>query len=490
MLHGQLEEAARKNRQNLIIFSLCGIVFLLSIALLLLFTNSFGNKKAEDTPQPLTSSPTAEPALNPAELPIDRPVEPQQGTTQTSNKEVLSLVSQFEETIEPKLMASEFQAWDGTLPQQLLAEKQQAIENLATGKTDQAFDQFTNLIKRATDALAEFEGEFAAAMDNARSALSVDAYREANIAISRAVSLKPTDPDALDLKERIEMLPKILSLIEQAEIAKTENNLLKEQQLSEEISRLDPTRTTYTNRAVAIEKLLVNQKYEDVVISGNEAARSNDLKSLQQSVQVARSLFPDRAETQDLEAKLVALKRKIAFNAFMTNAHSAVSNDDWKAALTAYQQAETIHPNDQEVKGGIALSSQIIQHQNTLQKFNQDPERLANEAIKKSAKNALQDASTLGAISPNLGTQIEHLKANIEKYNRLIEITVISDGLTNVSVRGVGQVGTVTEYSIRLKPGKYRLEGKRQGYKTKSVSITVSPEDTNMRVEIIADERI
>lgn len=490
MLHGQLEEAARKNRLNLIIFSLCGVVFLLSIALLLLFTNSFETKTAEDMSQPTLSSPASEPALNPSETPIDRPIIPQQGTAQTSNKDVLRLVSQFEETIEPKLRAPEFQAWNETLPQQLLSDKQQAVANLAAGNTDQAFEQLAHLIKKATDAFAEFEGEFAAAIDNARSALSVDAYREANTAVNRALSLKPTDLDALTLKERIETLPNILSLIEQAEVARTENNLLKEQQTSEEISRLDPTRTAYADRAAAIEKLLVNQKYEDIIISGNEAARSENLKSLQQSAQVARSLFPDRAETKDLENKLVTLKRKIAFNAFMTNAHSAVTNDNWDAALNAYRQAETIHPNDQEVIGGIALSSQIIQHQNTIQNFNQDPGRLVNEAIKKSAENTLQDASTLGAISPNLNTQIEHLKTNIEKYNRLIEITVISDGLTNVSVRGVGQVGTVTEYSIRLKPGEYRLEGNRQGYKTKSVSITITPEDTNVRVEIITDERI
>jgi len=402
----------------------------------------------------------------------------------------LVLVNQFEQTIEPALLTPEFEAWNKDLQQALRAEKKQAVENLAAGNTDQAFAQLSSAIKKATDALAEFDGEFAAAVDNAKSALSVDAYREASTAINMALKLKPNDPDTLNLREQIEALPQILSLIEQAAVARTENNLLKEQQLSEEISALDPNRTAYADRAADINTILVNRKYEDIIISGNEASRSSNLKALQQSVEVARSLFPSRSETKDLENKLVELKQKIAFNRFMTNAHIAVTNDKWNDALTAFKQAETIHPNDQEVIGGIALASQIIQHQNSLQDFNNNPGRLVNETIRKSAENTLDNASTLGTISPHLNNQINQLKTNIEIYNQPIEILVISDGLTDISVRGVGQVGTVKQYSIRLKPGNYRLEGKRQGYKTKSVSITIAPEDKNVRVEIIADERI
>ena len=41
------------------------------------------------------------------------------------------------------------------------------------------------------------------------------------------------------------------------------------------------------------------------------------------------------SEKKDLEKKLVTIKKKIAFNRFMTTAHAAVTNDNWKDALTA-----------------------------------------------------------------------------------------------------------------------------------------------------------
>ena len=44
--------------------------------------------------------------------------------------------------------------------------------------------------------------------------------------------------------------------------------------------------------------------------------------------------------------------------------------------------------------------------------------------------------------------------------------------------------------SSRLKPGSYVLEGKREGFKTKLVPITIDPDDTVVEVEVITDERI
>jgi len=491
MLQGRLDEAARATRQNLIIVGLCAVVFVMSISLVLVFTQYFTKEKSavqavspqlEDLPSKsdLTlKDDAAQELTQPAELNL-----------KTSHKAVLSLINQFEEEIEPKVAAQEFGLWNSALQQRLLNEKRQAIETLAKGDLDLAFDQLTQAIKDAKDALSELESEFAAEIDNALSAFSVDAYREARIAIDKALTLKASDPDAINLKKQIGKLPEIQSLIDQANVARTENDLYKEQQISLKISQIDPNRTAYAERADEIELLLIEQKFEDVVIAGNEANRTDNVKALQQIITVARALYPERAETRDLEGKLLFLRHKIAFNGFMINAHTAISNDNWKVALTAYKQAQTIHPDDSEVIGGITLASQIIQHQNSIRDFNIDPGRLANVTVKKSAENTLENASTLGAISPTLKAAITRLEVNIENYNRPVNITVISDGLTNVSVRGIGQVGIVSQHSIQLKPGNYRFEGKRQGYKTKSVSITITPEDTNVRVEVIADERI
>ncbi len=82
------------------------------------------------------------------------------------------------------------------------------------------------------------------------------------------------------------------------------------------------------------------------------------------------------------------------------------------------------------------------------------------------------------------------LKNRIVDYNRLVDIWVVSDKTTQVSVRGVGQVGQVDKYKIQLKPGRYILEGRREGYRVKAVELTVTPDDRSIDVKVICDERI
>ena len=67
---------------------------------------------------------------------------------------------------------------------------------------------------------------------------------------------------------------------------------------------------------------------------------------------------------------------------------------------------------------------------------------------------------------------------------------VRSDGKTEISVRRVGIVGKTLEKVINLRPGDYTFEGKRAGYKSKLVKLTVPFNGTGLDIKIICDEQI
>ena len=69
-----------------------------------------------------------------------------------------------------------------------------------------------------------------------------------------------------------------------------------------------------------------------------------------------------------------------------------------------------------------------------------------------------------------------------------MKITVISDGLTEISVRRVGQVGRHERATIELTPGRYELEGRRPGYRSKLVALDVNFGIERMQVEVVCDE--
>jgi ABC-type phosphate/phosphonate transport system ATPase subunit len=68
-------------------------------------------------------------------------------------------------------------------------------------------------------------------------------------------------------------------------------------------------------------------------------------------------------------------------------------------------------------------------------------------------------------------------------------VQVNSDGKTYIVVLGVGHVGEYKQKVISLKPGKYVLQGKREGYRNKRVEFTVKA-NTPISVSLVCDERI
>ena len=67
---------------------------------------------------------------------------------------------------------------------------------------------------------------------------------------------------------------------------------------------------------------------------------------------------------------------------------------------------------------------------------------------------------------------------------------VVSDNQTNIIVRGVGVVGITLSKTIQLTPGRYKFEGKREGYKSKLIDVLIPYDKTSYRLSVICDEPI
>ena len=110
--------------------------------------------------------------------------------------------------------------------------------------------------------------------------------------------------------------------------------------------------------------------------------------------------------------------------------------------------------------------------------------------VKRHALQVLDTAHQVSNNSPSLKKQELELRNIISLYEEPIEVEVISDGETEILVRGVGKVGKVLKKIITLKPGFYKFEAKRNGYKTKLISVEIVAGQNNKIIEIICDESI
>lgn len=495
MFEKKIEEAAKASRQKFLLLVMsCTIILLAFIVFLLLpgfFKSDTGHDGGSGTAQ--TPAPIAEPKH------VETPEATKAAGSKSANfdseqlreqREVTALVGRYEDTLEPTVQTAGFAAWDQDRQHDLIQGKKDVITKLASGNIDGAYNDILDLIEQADTSIATYRDAVQIAIAEAEAALAGDNYQLARTAIDRALLLDGNDRKAQDLKQKIDALPELLDLIDRVRVAAVENNLEKERDLLQQILEKDPSRSGFRDRLNEINSLLTERRYEQVIANGLQAHRTGKVKELASAYDRAKGIFPSREETENLASLLISLKREIAFDNFVIEATAAMEADDWQQAHKGFEKALTIHSDDQEARNGLEMSKSILNAKREISAYLGKPERLSTDTVKNAALKAVTDAEIFGALSQSLQSEMGQLLSQIEKMNREIDVLIISDKSTLVSVKGVGRVGQVDRYSIRLKPGAYVFEGKREGFRTKLVPITIRPEDNAVRVEVITDERI
>jgi hypothetical protein len=91
---------------------------------------------------------------------------------------------------------------------------------------------------------------------------------------------------------------------------------------------------------------------------------------------------------------------------------------------------------------------------------------------------------------PRLQDQSSLLEQLIELATTPIQVTLISDNQTQVSVYRVGDLGSFTATELALKPGNYTVIGQRRGYRDVRQPFNELPGNETGPITIICSERI
>ena len=174
----------------------------------------------------------------------------------------------------------------------------------------------------------------------------------------------------------------------------------------------------------------------------------------------------------------------------ISEARSASQSDDWDTAEKLYEQASNIIPNYKEAIDGHLLSRKIVSFNDQLLHHLQASQRLTSTNVAKLVRGLLDEAQTVAVYSRSLSEKVEKLSVLLKAYAAKVLVQVISDGTTNITVRGVGRVGKVMEKTIKLRPGRYTFEGVRPGHKSKLIEVHIPPGTERTVVAIYCDERI
>lgn len=469
---------AKQTKQKRLFTGLIIVIVLALLATALLYAVTNLTVVSQDD----ASQPTAE--STPAE------------TVQTQGNEAelrqayLEAFAYFENTLKPELAIIDIVNWDNALANTLERQEKDALSAFSAGQYAKANEAINGLITTAEKALTDSESAFDEAMQQAQSAYQNDDYDSARLAIDTAQMLDNRSQQAQDLASQIERIPQINELKEAIRVARVENNASKELNLIEQLLDIAPDRRTMQQRADTLRNQLAETQFSRLISQAYRAIEKRQTAEAKKALTAAEKINPTRAAVTDVKNQLATLESQLRFETHSAKALTAEKADDWNTAKQHLELALKEKPADKKISDKLADAERIVSLLATLKRLQANPYRLAKQQTKTEADIALIQSQPFTQKSPTLTKTRAQLESTIRAVNTPIQVTVLSDGNTFVSVRGVGNVGTTTSKVIELKPGPYTFEGKRQGYKSKLVEVMIPLDVNTYQLRVVADERL
>jgi tetratricopeptide (TPR) repeat protein len=221
-----------------------------------------------------------------------------------------------------------------------------------------------------------------------------------------------------------------------------------------------------------------DDRYAKAAGEGFAALGAGRLEEARAAFERARAARPNGAEAQDGLRRVDAAIRARGFGSLRTRAEDAEADERWDEAVAAYSSILKSDPGQAFAQDGRTRAQARLDLDDSLQAIIDRPDLLAAADARARAATLLQSAQAIEAPGPVLRLQMARVSALLPEFEKPVHLSLVSDGLTQVTVMGVGTFGGFTRRDVELKPGRYTLVGSREGYRDVRRDISVSPGQT------------
>ncbi|MDR2212508.1 MAG: hypothetical protein LBE21_02630 [Pseudomonadales bacterium] len=336
---------------------------------------------------------------------------------------------------------------------------------------------------------ASQQSRYDAAMAQAAAAITAGDAASATAAYAEALLLHPDSAQALAGKARAEVLTQVQALLAAGHKLQEEQQLEAAQAQYQEAQALDATRPEVLAALEGIAQALRERDFAAAMSRGYAALRDERAADAIAAFQNARRI-KDAPEVSAALQQAQAQASQAALSAQIQGAQEYESAEAWNDALAAWNEVLALDPNLVEAQQGRQRSQSRANLDAFLNGLIVEPLLLADDSLQAQTSQVLKDAERIANPGPLILEQIQQIRALLAQAAVPVQVQVQSDGLTQVSLPRVGELGSFTSHTLSLKPGAYTLLGVRPGYRDVRVEFVVGLDGTAPLLNIVCDEAI
>ena len=401
-----------------------------------------------------------------------------------------TLLADFETQHQSLLDNPELRDWTPVAIDNLRDDKNLSLEHFAKGDYQTAQTSLKKVIHDLEEAEANWTAEFEQQMQQAQQAFEQENMPLAQLLLGKAREIKPSSQLIQNLQTRVDAFAEVAEFQRAYEVAVRENNLDKQIQSLQALIAADPAREDARVLLSQAREKAREYSLSQAVREGMAALDREDIESAVQRFREASAIDAKRPAVVTFGQRLSGVLKENDLFAVQNEVESLAQEDSWDAVIHVAQQGLNNHPGDEFLESYVSYGQGVQQAKARLSDYLARPERLKDSRIKQNALLVINEVNQFVDASPSLQQQVETVQAHIEQASFSFPLTILSDNRTYIEVKGKGIVGEVKQKTIMLPSGVYTLVGKRKGYRTKQITVTLPLQENGSGIRLECDERI
>jgi hypothetical protein len=233
-----------------------------------------------------------------------------------------------------------------------------------------------------------------------------------------------------------------------------------------------------------------DERFADAMTEALAALQREDYAAAREAFARAQSARPEAPEAASGIAQAEEGLRSLAIAGHQDRGVELERSERWRAAEAEYDAALALDSSLRFAREGKERSAAHALLQEKLDFQIGHPERLGDARALAEASSLLEEARDVGDEGPKRREAIAKLEALVSTYSRPMEVSLVSDTFTEVTLHRVGRLGRFDRKVLEVRPGRYVAVGSRAGFRDVRVEFTVEPGKLLAPIPVRCEEAI
>ncbi len=410
---------------------------------------------------------------------------PQQLAWRDQALEILEELTPTLELLERKAILQ----WSPESYQELIEKISLGEEAYGAQRFRDARDHYWNALQQGETLKAQMPEVFATYAERSVRLIEGKQYAEALELLEVAGSIDPeNEPVAAAINTAIQgeavdqLLTKARFFLDEEQPAEALGSL-------KEALSLDPVRTDVKNMEKEATGLSRQLAFRGYMRDGHAELAKTQFSDAIAAFDKAVKLYPGNEEASSALQAAEKQKMDNELSKLREQASAAMQQEAWAAAEKLYQSALTIKADTAFAETGLQQAVYYGRKQVQIRDLLAEPDRLSDQTVARYASEVIADLEQKPGLPSALGAEADKLKSTLQAYRRLVSVTFQSDGRSVVSIIRGQSFRPFREKSVELRPGRYTVLARREGYRDKRISFQVPLDGQPVTVTIGVDEK-